>query len=171
MSSWTSPPFRPIEPYRGLEPYRFCDQSIFFEREEEAARLARLVLTYRGSLLYGESGAGKSSLINAGLIPKLLAAGMSVERLRVEPRRNAEFIVERIPCSPKEGDFLPSVLLESGDKPRPAFSVADFLDRIRSESRPELLLILDQFEELLTLASHQPSEAMPRGASFTFRRR
>ena len=39
-----------------------------------------------GVMLYGDSGAGKSSLINAGLLPEATRLGFHPERLRVQPR-------------------------------------------------------------------------------------
>src|SRR5205807_3173164 len=99
----------PEGPFRGLEPYRFRDQAIFFEREAELRKLLQLTTIYRASLLYGESGAGKSSLINAGFIPRILESGMDVERIRVQPILDHEFVVERIESfSPSE--LLPSIL-------------------------------------------------------------
>ena len=59
----------PAVPYRGIQSFRYVDHAIFFAREEETRRLASLVAVYRGVMLYGDSGNGKSSLINAGLLP------------------------------------------------------------------------------------------------------
>lgn len=143
----------PEAPYRGLDPYRFCDQTIFFEREVEAEQVLRLVTRYRASLLYGESGVGKSSLINAGLIPKALNEGMVVERLRVQPRAGLEFVVERIARSANDGEYLPSVLIRAGAQQRTALSAEEFTTRLRETAGPTLLLIFDQFEEFLTLAA------------------
>src|SRR5204862_5994252 len=61
----------PGQPYRGLEPFGFADTGILAAREAEIERLVRLVTMYRGVLLYGESGSGKSSLVSAGLLPRL----------------------------------------------------------------------------------------------------
>src|SRR5262245_37521200 len=149
----------PEAPYRGLEPYRFCDQAIFFEREVEAERLIRLVTRYRASLLYGESGVGKSSLINAGLIPKALAEEIIVERLRVQPRPEHEFVLERISRSGKEDDFLPSVLIRPDEPQRTALSTDEFNKRVRDAAGATILLIFDQFEELLTLAAENAAVA------------
>jgi len=140
----------PEAPYRGLEPYRFCDQAIFFERETDAERLIRQVTMYRASLLYGESGAGKSSLINAGLIPKAMALSTRVERLRVQPSPGQEFVVERIARSASD-DFIPSLLMRPDAGRHTTFSIEEFTGRIRDVNGVPLLLIFDQFEELLTL--------------------
>ena len=86
----------PREPYRGIEQFRFIDRPIFFERRDETRRLIRLVSIYRGTLLYGESGTGKSSVINAGFIPAMLEEGFLPERLRVQPLPGGELVVERI---------------------------------------------------------------------------
>jgi hypothetical protein len=153
MTATVSPPPLPEAPYRGLEPYLFCDQAIFFEREVEAERLIRQVTRYRASLLYGESGVGKSSLINAGLIPKALAEGMAVERLRVQPQPGQEFVVERIPRSAKEDEFLPSILIRGGEPHRTALSAEEFNTRLSNATGATILVIFDQFEELLTLSA------------------
>jgi len=75
----------PSAPYRGIEPFRFVDQPIFSARTDEVRKLVRLITIYRGIFFYGESGAGKSSLINAGLIPALRDEGFAPERVRVQP--------------------------------------------------------------------------------------
>jgi hypothetical protein len=104
-------------------------------------------------LLYGESGAGKSSLVNAGLFPVAERAGFRPERVRVQPRQGAELVVERIPVTADGSSFLASSFAEDGDpSPRVVLSLASFRDRIRrlgGDVRP--LLVFDQFEELVTL--------------------
>ena len=86
----------PKKPYRGILAFRLLDWRIFLERDAETDRLANLVSLYRGVLLYGQSGAGKSSLVNAGLIPDALRRGRAPERLRVFPDPGRELSVERI---------------------------------------------------------------------------
>jgi len=113
---------------------------------------------YRGVLLFGDSGAGKSSLINAALLPGLVREQFAPERLRVQPKPGAELIVERIPISDDaSGPFLPSLF--GGDTPRVAISAADLVSRVlqnRSGACP--LLIFDQFEELITLSEQAVRE-------------
>ena len=86
----------PSAPYRGIEPFRYVDHPIFFEREAETIDLLRHIIAYKGVLLYGVSGAGKSSLINAGLIPESNRYGFAPDRIRLQRRLKAEIIVERI---------------------------------------------------------------------------
>ena len=61
-------------------------------------------------MLYGDSGSGKSSLINAGLIPEAIRLGFSPERLRLQPRSSEELVVARIATNDVGDELLPSVL-------------------------------------------------------------
>ncbi len=158
----------PSAPYRGIEPFRFIDQPIFSARTGEVRKLIRLITIYRGIFFYGESGVGKSSLINAGLIPALRDEGFAPERVRVQPFAEKELVVERIALT-EEGapPFLSSrfaVPLENCalGPARIVLSVEEFARRIEEQQPTEEseiaerssvtpVLIFDQFEELVTL--------------------
>ncbi len=58
-------------PYVGPRPYNIEEKRLFFGRDTEARALLPLVIAERLVLFYAQSGAGKSSLINARLIPGL----------------------------------------------------------------------------------------------------
>jgi WD40 repeat protein len=142
----------PRTPYRGIQPFLYSDHPIFFARDRETRDLLRRTVVYRGLFLYGESGAGKSSLINAGLIPAAAEEGFRAERIRVQPRRDEEFVVERIPMtSEPDSPFLPSGFAGSDDPPRVVVSTERFHVRLRELTDQVPLLIFDQFEELITL--------------------
>jgi WD40 repeat protein len=68
-------------PYRGLSAFEERDAAFFFGREEAAARvLERMsrLLDGRGLLVVsGASGAGKSSLLQAGVLPRLRGTGLA----------------------------------------------------------------------------------------------
>src|SRR5918997_6019474 len=104
----------PATPYRGIQPFRYADHSIFFARDDEARVLTRLVAVYRGVLLYGDSGNGKSSLINAGLLPEARRMGFDPVRVRVQPRTGEELVIEQIAIAEEDGDVLPCVLAPEG---------------------------------------------------------
>jgi WD40 repeat protein len=149
----------PKEPYRGIEQFRFIDRPIFFERREETRRLIRLVSIYRGALVYGESGTGKSSVINAGFIPAMLDEGFLPERLRVQPIEGAELVVERIPLADENvAPFLPSRFASDDEsRLRLVFSTSDVHSRIATQHPAGIpLLIFDQFEEFITLFEEAP---------------
>ena len=108
-------------------------------------------------LLYGASGDGKSSLINAGLLPAAARRGLQPERVRVQPRGGEEFVIERIATTEDEGEYLPSLLsADEDDASRVVMSVQAFEDRVREICRSHRpLLIFDQFEEIITLFEQQ----------------
>ena len=60
---------------KGPSFYRETDQDIFWGRDEEIQDLYYLVSNSDFSICYARSGEGKSSLINAGLIPLLREKG------------------------------------------------------------------------------------------------
>jgi flagellar biosynthesis/type III secretory pathway ATPase len=56
-------------PYVGPRPFERADASRFFVRAREIRDVVSLVVAQRVVLLYSASGAGKSSLLHAGVIP------------------------------------------------------------------------------------------------------
>src|SRR2546425_59830 len=58
-------------PWPGLAAFREADHRFFHGREAETEELHRLVLRERQTLLFGLSGLGKTSLLRAGLFPRL----------------------------------------------------------------------------------------------------
>ncbi len=163
-----------IAPYRGISAFTLADAPIFFARADDIVRLTRSVAVYRGVLLYGESGVGKSSLINAGFVPAAVRQGFWPERLRVRSIEGSEILVERISASPDGGaPYLPSIFFadEPGDPrevqvPLSIEAVIACLKRLRLTGRtagadrrrpgPRPLLIFDQFEESITLFEESP---------------
>lgn len=127
-------------PYKGLLTYRLSDTSLFFGRtraiNDVLDRLSRAPLT----VIHSESGAGKSSLLQAGVMPQLIARGHLPIYLRpyqVEPY----LAIKRA--------FLPDLgvapLLATGP-------LRDFLRQTGAILGPDcrLYIFLDQAEELFT---------------------
>lgn len=59
------------EPYKGLRPYEESDQDLFFGRDDERDVLIDKVLTNRLTLLFAATGVGKTSLLQAAVLPSL----------------------------------------------------------------------------------------------------
>ncbi len=66
------------KPYVGPSPFEEKDEAIFFGRDREKKDLCSLVIAHGEVLLFAQSGAGKSSLLNAGVIPLLRKRGFNV---------------------------------------------------------------------------------------------
>jgi len=60
-------------PFLGLSPYGESDADVFFGRRAERDLVVANLLTSRLTVLYGPSGVGKSSLLRAGVVPRLRA--------------------------------------------------------------------------------------------------
>jgi len=66
---------RKAQPYIGPRPFSRADSGLFFGRQAEINSLTDRALANLAILVYAPSGAGKSSLIHAGLPPALEAQG------------------------------------------------------------------------------------------------
>ncbi len=156
-------------PYRGLLPFSEADAEIFYGRERLTTELAVKVAEQAGGggliVVTGASGAGKSSLLHAGLLPAL-ARGLQVHGS------------ERWPCrvmtptkEPLAELATQLAALGGGD----ALTIRDGLARDPGQahlaarqavlagtasSRPtRLVLIVDQFEQVFTLNAGPDREA------------
>ncbi|NNN33787.1 hypothetical protein HLK59_26165 [Streptomyces sp. S3(2020)] len=112
-----------VPPYRGLARYEPGDQGLFFGRDRLVSELAELVCGNRFAVVFGASGSGKSSLLRAGLVPRL--------REEIAGRR------------------CPAVLRVFTPGPRPAETYGHLLAPGAGE--PESWVVVDQFEEVFTL--------------------
>ncbi len=127
----------PNRPFKGLQSFEKADARIFFGRETEIRRIYDLVSNPGESsvlLVYGQSGAGKSSLLKAGLLP------------RTEHKFSCYFIEVE-----KERTILESLkiaLLQ--DKPEAGVSLTRHWEALQEQQERPLLLILDQLEKIFT---------------------
>ena len=141
-------------PYRGLEPFRYADRDLFFGREAFIEDFLATVLAFRLVVLFGRSGAGKSSLINAGLIPALEREGLAAEKLRIGSGLTAPFVREPIPLTAAESpDYLPSAISANATPDTPSPLSLEQIESVLRQHPKQLgrpVLILDQFEELFT---------------------
>ncbi|MEM7030826.1 MAG: hypothetical protein AAF629_14775, partial [Chloroflexota bacterium] len=67
-------------PYPGPRPFGVEERSYFFGRDEETNILTAMVMAQRAVLFFAQSGAGKSSLLHAGLVPALKRQQRSGDR-------------------------------------------------------------------------------------------
>jgi chaperonin cofactor prefoldin len=154
-------------PYRGIEEFRYIDEPIFFGRDDDARDLLRLIMMYRGVLVFGDSGVGKSSLLNAKLMPRATRGGYAPERVRVQLKKDAEFIIERTVLD-DNATMLPTIFGSDADGSRISLSAHELIARtteasqiVEEDGPPNKfpLLIFDQFEEFVTLAEELPRAA------------
>lgn len=127
-------------PFKLLEAYESDEKDIFFGRDAEIFALYHLLQQTRLVLVYGASGTGKTSLIQAGL-PKVFKI---TDWFRVSIRRkdniNASFRAELARYAPKADNLI------------------QIIQQIYESRWIPIYLVFDQFEELFTLGNHEERE-------------
>ena len=141
----------PAEPYVGPRPFEAGDRDRFFGRERETYEVSSLILANKLFVLYAVSGARKTSLVKAGVLP------LVEDQLEVLPiaRFQTRLLSETTNVKNVYTDAVLSAWssrADSGDSSQT--TLTEFLDNQRRTSpddqpRPRLL-IFDQFEELFT---------------------
>lgn len=126
----------PERPYKLLDYYEAKDAAIFFGRERETQNLASLIHAHRLVLLYGASGTGKTSLLLAGVSPRLEQAEPPYEILYVRALDDPAQVIRRaVQRRVPEVELLKDAPLVSL-----LGQAADCLERT-------VVIFLDQFEE------------------------
>src|SRR5689334_4438859 len=108
-------------PYVGPRPFTEREERFFFGRAAEVEILTSLVIARRASLLFAQSGAGKSSLLMAGLTPRLLRYTRVVRRKEVVQPIVSGIRIARvgkgIEDQQPDNVFIQSVALSLADTP------------------------------------------------------
>lgn len=140
----------PERPWLGLSSFTEDTQNYFFGREREIGELFDRIRNQPLTVLYGLSGRGKTSLLGAGLIPKLRQSGARPVLLRLRQDESTNFVDQLRRAWEQAVNSEPdgATLWERG---------------YRKAGRPALqaappVLILDQFEEVFTLGQTRSAE-------------
>jgi len=128
----------PSEPYKFLDFFTEKDTGIFHGREYATERLISLIIANRLSILYGESGTGKTSLLMAMVLPRLRSEDFYIAYAR--PRSDLFKEVESA-----IGAALPVAPLSNQE-----ITTLRSIVENRLPKAGRLLIVLDQFEELFT---------------------
>jgi energy-coupling factor transporter ATP-binding protein EcfA2 len=142
--------------YPGTLPFTTADKDLFFGRQKEMAELYQLISLKQIVVLYGKSGLGKSSLIQAGIIPKIGEA-KTYQPIYIRFTANNNSDAE----SPTE--TTKKIISEN-------FDAATFLQKIKADEdslwataknrqinggKHQLVLFFDQFEELFSYSEKE----------------
>jgi hypothetical protein len=164
-------------PYRGLQPFDEADAEVFYGRERLTAELVGRLAGQRAGkgilVVTGASGAGKSSLLRAGLLPAL-ARGLQLPgsarwpRVVLTPTGQplAELATRLAVLGGTDAAAIRRELTEHPERTHLAVRhavIADAERRTRGQAAAggdagRLLLIVDQFEQLFTLSSGGAAE-------------
>jgi len=154
-------------PWPGLLPFGEADWKYFHGRDFETDLLYRKVERERLTVLFGLSGLGKSSILQAGLFPSLR-------------RENVLPIYIRLDFSPDKPDLTAQVKTAivgeaerskvEAPKPQPKETLWEYFHRSDADFWSERhrivvpLLVFDQFEEVFTLGARDRSRAQATNA-------
>ena len=127
-----SSPERPL--FKQLLPYQPEDKDLFFGRDHEARLIFQQVLANPLTVLSGPSGSGKSSLLNAGVVPLLLREGLTVVRTRI--LGNADRLLVEDDIRPAWTDDLAPIPPQTPLKPHLAHIARGVGPLCRSYRRP-----------------------------------
>lgn len=133
-------------PYKGLEPFQIDDIGKFFGRQRAIEETIRMLATHRFLAVVGPSGSGKSSVVRAGLIPRLRSGEV--------PDADKWRVLDPIVPGRSPRDALAS-LVQQIDPALPAPEDAQAFAAALDSAGVPVVACVDQFEEIFTLA---PSE-------------
>lgn len=146
-----APGLTPAEnPYKGLRAFEERDAARFFGRDGLVRELLAAVDEHRFVTVVGPSGIGKSSVVRAGLLPRLRASAL--------PRSGGWLVTDMFPGSYPFEELAAALLRVAVERPadlveelsRDELGIARATKQILPADG-ELLLVVDQLEELFTL--------------------
>lgn len=145
--------------YPGTQSFQAKDAPLFYGRSSDQQQLARLIKLEQLVVLHGKSGLGKTSLLNAGVLPRLHGQALGeTGQVVVQEIRFGAYPAANAPLEVLENQLWDQPLQPDIDR------LAEGQDRLwcRAKSwelaQPQsdtLLLVFDQFEELFTYPSAQ----------------
>jgi len=141
-------------PFKGLAPYNTEDRSVFYGREEEIKKLLSSISAFKTLVIYGKSGTGKSSVLRAGLYPRLRELNYDPFDIRIDFHSTLTpslQIVELI-------EYDSSLSLE-----RPlngVYSVIQSLTLITESKGKVPVLVFDQFEEVFVTQNKEYQKSL-----------
>lgn len=153
----TQPTVDPQHPWLGLASFTEESRGYFHGREDEVGELSRRVQRKLLTILFGQSGLGKTSILRAGIVPRLRPEGYCPVYVRIDYSPEAPSPTEQI----KQAIFRATESMGAWTQAGAAVageSLWEFLhhrdDILKDGSGKTVipLLIFDQFEEIFTLA-------------------
>lgn len=141
-------------PWKGLRTY--LEGEKLYGRSEEINILSLLILQSHQTVMYGKSGIGKSSILNAGIFPIIRKKGVFPIYVRFEHNVDVSYlqqIKDSINREIKKSDGKITIIKladKSGEE-----TLWEFFHRIEYRDEEGLMLkpliVFDQFEEIFTL--------------------
>lgn len=152
-------------PWLGLESYQ--EGEVLYGRDDDIRDLIQCVLNDVDTLLYGKSGIGKSSILNAGILPAARRNGYLPILIRLSHKEDENYLhqIKRA--------VINSMEISTGDKKELSKRIKEVVEckdeaketiyeyfhrhtfHDKDGNRIKLLILFDQFEEIFTLQSDE----------------
>ncbi|HLG40603.1 MAG TPA: hypothetical protein VI461_13085, partial [Chitinophagaceae bacterium] len=147
----------------GLQSYTEAQADSFFGRDKEIDHLTQLVRLNTLTIVFGKSGTGKTSLLNAGVFPLLRKNYCLPFRLRLEFNEDSPDLVTQIK------NVLKKEIDAYGFKVSSYPTTETLWEYFHQEplwKNITPILVFDQFEEIFTLAGKNPRFAKEEKENF-----
>ncbi|MCZ6595482.1 MAG: hypothetical protein O6943_11300, partial [Bacteroidetes bacterium] len=140
-------------PFKGLQPYRQEDAGTLFGRDRDLLLIQDRIFSTKTTLLFAGSGVGKTSFLNAKVIPETDQRYVICyhNQWSGDNPLHAVKIVLASGLAEKEPELKRDELLSFVENPE--YRLKDFFNRYRSD---RCIIILDQFEEIFQYHAYEP---------------
>jgi hypothetical protein len=162
MSTPASPLTQAQNPWPGLFWYTEEQAHLFFGRAAEIEELLRLIQRETLTILFGRSGLGKTSLLRAGVFPRLRQQGFFPVVLRLNYSAQAGSLVEQVKVLTEAAARAIGIDIESAQDASGRETLWEYFHRVQfwgpRNDRLTPILVFDQFEEIFTLGARRPED-------------
>jgi tetratricopeptide (TPR) repeat protein len=141
-------------PWLGLLPLKEEHAKFFFGRDAEIAEILVRIRENTLTILFGQSGLGKTSLLGAAVVPRLAAAHFTPVLVRLDYANGAPSLLEQTRDAFRRA--MPGI---AWPEDAPAITLWELFHRLPAllpAGSPAPALIIDQFEEIFTLGRQEP---------------
>ena len=160
-----------FNPFPGLRPFSIEESHLFFGREDQVDEILIKLSKHRFISILGQSGSGKSSLINCGLVPVLYGGFMTdsgphwqiiQSRPGQSPYDNltqsiVKFLIKEGRISQEESGthkLIINSILKSG-----SHGLIELCKYLRAQHHENIFFLFDQFEEIFRLRENAPEHS------------
>lgn len=157
------PPLQAQNPWPGLFWYTEEQAHLFFGREAETQELLRLIQRETLTVLFGRSGLGKTSLLRAGVFPRLRQEGFFPVVLRLDYSPQAASPVQQVKALTEAAARESGIDIDSEQESSQTETLWEYFHRVHfwgpRNDRLAPVLVFDQFEEIFTMGNRRREDS------------
>jgi hypothetical protein len=163
MSAMAPPAARAQNPWPGLLWYTEEQAHLFFGREAEIGEFLRFIERETLTTLFGRSGLGKTSLLRAGVFPRLRATGYFPVVLRLDYSGEKTNPPQQVIALTEAAAAAAGIEIEKPSGSPQPLTLWEYFHQVHfwgpRNDRLTPVLVFDQFEEIFTIGSRLGTDA------------